>query len=69
MKRCTESHTVPSFGEIPEGSLWADDSPYVIDDTKFEDVDETPAPVRKKQPVRKFGAPVEAAVESDDTVE
>lgn len=66
MKRCTETHTVPSFGEIPEGSLWADDSPYVIDDTKFEDVAFVPAPVRKKAPVRKFGVPVEMEATDGD---
>lgn len=36
MKRCIETHTVLSFGEIPEGSLWDDDSPYLEDDSKFE---------------------------------
>jgi len=37
MKRCIETHTVPSFGEIPVGSLWDDDSPYLEDISKFED--------------------------------
>jgi len=55
MKRCIQTHVVKSFGEIPEGSLWADDSEYVTDLDLFEDVDETPQPVRKKPPVRKFG--------------
>ena len=55
MKICTTTHTVPSFGEIPKGSLWADDSPYVVEADLFRDVhDEKPAPV-KKPPVRKFG--------------
>ena len=40
MKRCIEEHTVPSFGTIPAGSLWADDSPYVTDEGKFEFVAE-----------------------------
>ena len=45
MKVCIEAHHVPSFGEIPEGSLWDDDSPYVVDESKFADVhDEKPAP-------------------------
>ena len=66
MKRCTQTHNAPGFGEIPEGSLWADDSPYLLDGSKFEDVDEAPAPVRKKQPVRKFGAPVEVEATDGD---
>lgn len=32
MKVCITAHTSPLFGEIPVGSLWADDSPYVLDD-------------------------------------
>ena len=39
MKRCIEAHVVASFGEIPVGSLWADDSPYIEDDSKFVDAD------------------------------
>lgn len=64
MKRCIEEHTVASFGTIPVGSLWADDSPFVLDEhaAKFEPVDE-PAPVEKpakKAPAvtRKFGEKV-----------
>lgn len=38
MKVCVETHRVASFGEIPEGSLWADDSPYLEDASKFADV-------------------------------
>lgn len=40
MKRCTETHVVESFGEIPEGSLWPDDSEHVLKKhtAKFEDV-------------------------------
>lgn len=58
MKICTTTHRVPSFGEIPEGSLWADDSPYVVEADLFRDVlDEKPAqPVKpKKRAPRKFG--------------
>lgn len=59
MKRCIAAHKAPGFGAIPEGSLWADDSPYLLDEhaDKFEDVD-APAEVEKpkrKPPVRKFG--------------
>lgn len=56
MKVCTVTHTVPSFGEIPTGSLWADDSPYLVEVDCFADVDEEPAPVKPKPAVRKFGA-------------
>lgn len=40
MRRCIEDHTVPAFGAIPVGSLWADDSPYLLDEhaDKFEPV-------------------------------
>ena len=38
MLRCTQSHEVPTFGTIPEGSLWADDSPFVTDLGLFEPV-------------------------------
>ena len=31
MKRCTVTHQAPTFGTIPAGSLWDDDSPYVDD--------------------------------------
>lgn len=55
MKRCIVEHVVPSFGVIPVGSLWDDDSPYVREAAAFEDVDaETPASA-PKPPVRKFG--------------
>ena len=60
MKICVETHTVTGFGVIPEGSLWADDSPFVVEVDKCAPVETTPAPVRKKPAVRKFGQPVEA---------
>jgi len=37
VKVCHTDHVNPSFGEIPAGSLWEDDSPYV-DDEHFADV-------------------------------
>ena len=43
MKRCIEAHTVAAFGKIPVGSLWADDSPFVEDESKFVDADKAPA--------------------------
>lgn len=49
MKRCVEEHTVPSFGVIPVGSLWEDDSPYVVEAGKFVDAD---APDPKPKPAR-----------------
>ncbi len=30
MKVCVTEHTVETFGAIPVGSLWDDDSPYVL---------------------------------------
>lgn len=66
MKRCIEEHAVPSFGTIPVGSLWADDSPFVLDEhaAKFvavvdEVAAEEPAPKpTKKAATRKFGEKV-----------
>ena len=55
MKVCTIAHHVPTFGDIPEGSLWADDSPYVVELDKFADVYEEKPPAPKKKPARKFG--------------
>lgn len=58
MRVCIAEHTAPGFGVVPVGSLWGD-NPYVptADDALFADVDETPAPVVKRAPVRKFAAP------------
>ena len=59
MKRCIQTHHVAGFGEIPEGSLWDDDSPHVQKSEHFADVLDAPAPAAKaKKPVRKFGAAV-----------
>lgn len=61
MKRCITTHTMTSFGEIPAGSLWDDDSPFLTDETAgyFEDANEEPkpepAPKKPKAPTRKFG--------------
>ena len=41
MKRCIKAHTVAAFGEIPEGSLWADDSPFIKQPKNFVDADES----------------------------
>lgn len=57
MKVCIEAHVSPLFGEIPLGSLWEDDSPYLLEDFAhcFADVanadEPEPTPVPK---VRKF---------------
>lgn len=48
MKVCTETHHEPSFGEITEGSLWDDDSPYLLDPTKFADAEPEPEKSSKK---------------------
>jgi hypothetical protein len=47
MKRCIKAHTVASFGEIPEGSLWDDDSPYVKQAKNFVAVDESDEPTEE----------------------
>lgn len=54
MKVCIEEHDAPGFGRIPDGSLWADDSPFVQDVDKFETVPETSAEPAKPRTVRKF---------------
>lgn len=42
MKVCISSHELPEFGTIPAGSLWADDSPYVVEADCFADVLDEP---------------------------
>ncbi len=56
MKRCITTHTVTTFGEIPAGSLWDDDSPFLTDDTAgyFVDADAPADPEPELKPVRKF---------------
>ncbi len=56
MKLCVTAHVSPLFGEIPVGSLWADDSPYVLGDFAdcFVDVVEDAPPAVPVKPVRKF---------------
>ena len=46
MKRCIKAHSVASFGDIPVGSLWDDDSPYIEDEGNF--VDDNEPPVKPK---------------------
>jgi hypothetical protein len=54
VKRCIETHHVAEFGEIPAGSLWADDSHFIVEPDKFEDV---PEPDPGLAPLsRKFGS-------------
>ena len=62
MKRCITEHTVDGFGVIPVGSLWADDSTYLLDDNagNFEVVAE-PEPEPVKQPLRKSNLKKKAA--------
>lgn len=67
MKVCTETHTRPGFGEIPAGSLWADDSPY-IDDEHFDALaEDIPKPAKKA--TRKFGTKVEVTPDGDSSVD
>lgn len=40
MKVCTKTHQVKGFGEIPEGSRWDDDSPYLTKANARNFVDE-----------------------------
>jgi hypothetical protein len=56
MKVCVTEHEVAAFGVIPVGSLWDDDSPYVLDEHAacFEQVAEMPAAESVERPVRKF---------------
>ena len=57
MKICIKAHHVPTFGDIPEGSLWDDDSPFVLDENAgcFGEVLEAkPEPAVKRPSVRKF---------------
>jgi hypothetical protein len=56
MKRCTIEHHVDEFGTIPAGSLWADDSHFIVQPDKFEDVPEADpglAPLSRKFGSRK----------------
>ena len=39
MKRCIKAHHVDAFGDIPVGSLWDDDSPYIEVPANFVDAD------------------------------
>lgn len=62
MLRCVKDHHVDGFGVIPAGSLWDDDSPYVVESECFVDADAPtitdepaePAPVRR---AKKSAAP------------
>ncbi len=69
MKRCITAHEVKSFGAIPEGSLWDDESPFVTDLALFEDVPDEDSPKPAKAPVRKFGAKKAAAPAPVEVVE
>lgn len=60
MKVCISTHTVPSFGEIPAGSLWDDESPFVVEADCFADVDAAPAEAPASQYVRKPRQPKES---------
>lgn len=53
MKVCIEEHISPLFGVVPVGSLWADDSPYVLDDFAHCFADPDAEPVAPAKPARK----------------
>lgn len=60
MKVCVEAHVSPLFGVVPVGSLWEDDSPFVLADFAhcFAPVEVEVTPPEKPAPpkvVRKFG--------------
>lgn len=57
MKVCTIEHVSPLFGTVPVGSLWADDSPYVLDDFAhcFDEVEVEPVVPPAPKIIRKFG--------------
>lgn len=55
MKVCITEHVAPGFGVVPVGSLWADDSPYVVEADCFADVPEAAAAPVAKRVTRKFG--------------
>ena len=63
MKRCITTHIVESFGTIPSGSLWDDDSPYLSDDNAdcFVDVSEPDVEPEAPRPVRKSNLRKKAA--------
>jgi hypothetical protein len=48
VKVCISSHELPEFGVIPAGSLWDDESPYVVEADCFADVGDEPEPKPKK---------------------
>ena len=53
---CTQEHVAPSFGVIPEGSLWDEGSEHVGDLAMFATVPAEPPSVPVAARVRKFGA-------------
>jgi hypothetical protein len=55
MKVCITEHVVPSFGTVPVGSIWDDDSPYLEQPEHFADVsDEKPKAKPTRHHVPKF---------------
>lgn len=73
MKVCVEAHVSPLFGVVPVGSLWEDDSPFVLADFAhcFAPVEVEVTPPEKPAPraVRKFGekpAPAPAPETTED---
>ena len=53
MLRCVREHEAEGFGVIPVGSLWADDSEFVLDRSAFVDADAKPKRAAAKQAATK----------------
>lgn len=53
MLRCVREHEAPGFGTVPVGSLWVDDSEYVVDRSAFVDADAKPKAATKKAAAKK----------------
>ena len=47
MKVCTVEHEAPGFGTIPVGSIWAEDSPFIIEADCFAEI-EAEGPIRPR---------------------
>lgn len=68
MKVCITEHVNPKFSNnpIPVGSLWSDDSPFLVAAGCFADVDDEKPPAPVRPPVRKFAAKKFAAPDSEE---
>lgn len=53
MLRCVREHEADGFGTIPKGSLWDDESPYVVERDAFVDADAKPKKAAAKRAAEK----------------